>query len=303
MSGSMMGMGRMSMSLSGMGGAPSLKASSTRAPSLLGMTATMNSLSLAQQQQQYQQQPSTSSFPGGHPQSIPEIPPPSQPQGVELHDPSDRTPTDTRRSFLPDLQSQDPGPMDYSPIDRSGPFGDASDAHQPRNYQNAYHPQQQQYQASVPDVLRPGPGDESANGSMSAGTWNERNFYSDSTPYHSYDNTSPDPNQHYHQQGQLGIANPEYEPSEPSWTMVSQDNQQGGYGGEPVTRFVSNGSYDSGRGGYGGGGGGGGLRVANRDSTDSSATEDSWRRDVLAQMNFAGGPGQGQGQQGGHHAQ
>lgn len=38
------------------------------------------------------------------------------------------------------------------------------------------------------------------------------------------------------------------------------------------------------------GGGGGGLRVANRDST---ASNDSWTRDALAQMNFAGaGPGQ-----------
>jgi hypothetical protein len=302
MSGSMMGMGRMSMS--GMGGPASIKASSTRAPSLLGMTTTMNSLSLAQQQQHGQQQPpSTSPLPSGqYPQSIPEIPPPSQPQGVELHDPSDRTPTEHRHSFLPDLGQDEGGPMDYPPIERAGPFGGANDAHQPGNYQNAYHPQQQQYQASIPDILRPGPGDEAANGSMSDGTWNGRDFYSDSTPYHSYGNSSPDPQ--YHQQGGLlGIANPEHDdPHEPSWTMVSQQSQnnyqgQGGYQGEEVTRYISNGSYDSGRGGYGGGGGG--LRVANRDSTDSAATEDSWRRDVLAQMNFAGGPG---GQQGGHHA-
>lgn len=47
--------------------------------------------------------------------------------------------------------------------------------------------------------------------------------------------------------------------------------------------------YSSEDDGYGRGGGGG-LRVANRDSTASS---DSWTRDALAQMNFAGGsPGQ-----------
>ena len=36
---------------------------------------------------------------------------------------------------------------------------------------------------------------------------------------------------------------------------------------------------------------GGGLRVANRDSMTS---DDSWTRDALAQMNFAGGSSQGQ---------
>ena len=280
MSGSMLGMGRM--------GPASLKASSTRAPSLLGMTATMNSLSLSQQQQQQQQQQQLQ--PGQqYYQSIPENPPPSQNQGVELHDPSDRTPTDNRMSFLPNLQAQQGGPMDYSPVDRLGPFNDEGHQHQPGNYQNAYHPQQQQYQSSgsglsgqVPDVLRPGPADE-ANQS---GTWNGREFYSDSTPYHSYDNTSPDPNMQ--QQNQQ------------TWTMDSQQHSQGydpGYS-EEVTRYVSHGSYDSRAGGAGGGGGG--LRVANRDSTASESEDDSWKRDVLAQMNFAGGPG---GPPGGNHAQ
>ncbi|KAF1837423.1 acetyl-CoA synthetase-like protein [Decorospora gaudefroyi] len=286
MSGSMMGMGRMSVSGMG-GGAASLKASSTRAPSLLGMTATMNSLSLAQQQQQqqYQQQPSTSQASAAYPQSIPENhPPPPHNHGVELHDPSDRTPTDTRNSFLPNpqqQQQQEQGSMEYSAPNRTGSFGEAADAHQPGNYQNAYHPQQQQYhsnsmseQGQIPDALRPGPADEHQQGS-----WNGREFYSDSTPYDSYDNRDQ-PDQQQQQQ---------------SWTMDSQNN---GYsGGEPARRHASNGSYDDGDDEVGyGGAGGGGLRVANRDSTESDATEDSWRRDVLAQMNFAGGPGQAQGQ-------
>jgi hypothetical protein len=291
MSGSMMGMGRT--------GPASLKASSTRAPSLLGMTATMNSLSLSQQQQQFSPSPGMvpqpGQQPGYYPQSIPENAPPSQYQGVELHDPSDRTPTDNRHSFLPNLQLQDGGAMDYSPVDRAGPFNDTRHQHQPGNYQNAYHPQQQQYESSgsglsghAPEVVRPGPSDEGYN----VGTWNTRDFYSDSTPYSAYENTSPDPNmqqQHQQQQNQ-----------QQTWTMESQHGQgyNGGYGagGEEVTRYASHGSYDSRTGGNDGGGGGG-LRVANRDSTESESADEGWKRDVLAQMNFAGGPG------GGSHAQ
>lgn len=274
MSGSMLGMGRP--------GPASLRAGSTRAPSLLGMTATMNSLSLAQQQQQQQQpyQPSTSpSQPGQQPggyyqqQIIPESAASGQNQGVELHDPSDRTPTDNRHSFLPDLRLQEAGPTDYSPIDRAGPFNaDESGAHQPINYQNAYHPQQQQYRSMssgsglsgpVPDVLRPGPADER----NSSGTWNSREFYNDG----GYDNASQSQQQQQQQQ---------------TWTMDSQHSQ--GYGNVPdneMSRYVSNGSYDSKE------GGGGGLRVANRDSSESESADEGWRRDVLAQMNFAGGPG------------
>jgi hypothetical protein len=283
MSGSMLGMGRM--------GPASMKASSTRAPSLLGMTATMNNLSLSQQQQHLSTSPGMTPQPGqqssAYPQSIPENPQASQYQGVELYDPSDRTPTDNRHSFLPNLQLQNGGPMDYSPIDRAGPFNNNAHQHQPGNYQNAYHPQQQQYESSgsglsgqVPDVLRPGPTDEGNN----AGTWNAREFYSDSTPYSSYDNTSPDANMQQQQNQQ----------EQQTWTMDSQRSQGYGAGGEEVTRYVSHGSYDSRAGGNGGGGGG--LRVANRDSTASESEDDSWRRDVLAQMNFAGGPG-------GNHAQ
>ena len=276
MSGSMLGMGRP--------GPASLRAGSTRAPSLLGMTATMNSLSLAQQQQQPYQPSTSPSQPGQQPggyyqqQIIPEN---AANQGVELHDPSDRTPTDNRHSFLPDLRLQEAGPMDYSPIDRAGPFNpDESGAHQPINYQNAYHPQQQQYHSMssgsglsgpVPDVLRPGPADEH----NSSGTWNSREFYNDG----GYDNAA----QSQQQQQQ-------------TWTMDSQHSQ--GYGNaqdNEMSRYVSNGSYDSreggGGGGYGGGGGGGGLRVANRDSSESESADEGWRRDILAQMNFAGGPG------------
>ncbi|CAA9960775.1 acetyl-CoA synthetase protein [Pyrenophora teres f. maculata] len=282
--GSMMGMSRM--------GPSSLKASSTRAPSLLGMTATMNSLSLSQHQQQQQNMtPPPGQQPLYHGQSIPENASPGQNHGIELHDPSDRTPTDNRHSFLPDLRIHQAGPTDYLPIDHAGPFSDESGAHEPGNYQNTYHPQQQQQQQQhyhsnsmgggdgpVPDVLRPGPADEHNN----SGTWNTRDFYTDSSPYHSNDQNQ--------QQQQ-------------AWTMDSQHSQgyNGGYargGGEQgLERYVSNGSFDSrDKGGYGGGGGGGGLRVANRNSTESESADEGWRRDVLAQMNFAGGQqGQGQG--------
>ena len=280
--GSMMGMGRM--------GPSSLKASSTRAPSLLGMTTTMSNLSLAQQQQQQNMTPVPGQQALYHGQSIPENISSGQNHGIELHDPSDRTPTDNRHSFLPDLGIQ-AGGIYHSPMDQAGPFSNETGAHQPGNYQNAYHPQQQQYHSNsmlggggsaVPDALRPGPEDEHNH----SGTWNNRDFYSDSAPYHSYDNTPPDAvRQEQQQQG---------------WPMDSQ-HSQGYKGGEQgLERYVSNGSFDSrDEGGYRGGSG---LRVANRDSTESESADEGWRRDVLAQMNFAGGPppgGQGQGQQGG----
>ena len=249
-SGSMHGLGRM--------GPASLKAGSTRAPSLMGMTASMNNLSMGQQQQQQQfQQPGM--YPQQqHQQSMLSQPPlgltdPGAPQGVELHDPSDRTPTDNRHSFLPDLRTENPGSLDL--------------AHEPMNYQNAYHPHQQQYQSEsggsglsgpVPDVLRPGPSaadDEAARGGGE--TWHSREYY--------------------------GGEGGHYE------------NEANAYQDNYMNRYMSNESHD----GNGGAGGGGGLRVANRDSTGSESADESWRRDALAQINFAGNtavaPGGGAG--------
>jgi hypothetical protein len=251
----------MSGSMLGRMGPTSLKAGSTRAPSLMGMTANMNNPSLTQQQQQEQYQASgmfpqqQGQQPMGPPQlqqhqfSMSNTEPQGTTQGVELYDPSDRTPTDNRHSFLPDLRIQNSGPMDEA------------GAHEPMNYQNAYHPHQQQYESEsgdsglsgpVPDVLRPGPLSGSIdNEHARSETWNSREYYGDGMA--SYGDYRNDGNAHE--------------------------------GGE-MSRYMSNGSYD---GNYGGGGGGG-LRVANRDSTESGdSADDTWRRDALAQINFAGG--------------
>lgn len=278
--------GRTSTSMSGMmraGGPPSIKGS-LRAGSTLGMTAQMNNLNFHMTPQEVpgQQQPAhminlapppgASELPAqdGHtsyyPESIPEL-------GGDMYE-SDRTPTDARLSFPPHIEQT--GPMDYSPIGRTGVFEDA----QPGNYQNSYHPQQHQYHVAnantpvvVPDILRPGPADDHLAQSHT--------FYSDSTPYHSYA-------EHQDREQDQGHR----------WTMESDAAyDRGGYDGTPLED-----SYD--RAGNGGGGGGGGLRVANRDSSESESADESWRRDALAQINFAGQDAEqahGQGQRG-HYA-
>ncbi|ENI01759.1 hypothetical protein COCC4DRAFT_146896 [Bipolaris maydis ATCC 48331] len=245
-----------------MGGPASIKAGSTRAPSLMGMTATMNNLSLTQQQQQQYQQPGMyAQQQGMHPQqqhqfSMSNTPPQGPPQGVELHDPSDRTPTDNRHSFLADPRMQNQGQMNET------------GAYEPMNYQNAYHPHQQQYESEdggsrlsgpVPDVLRPGPSSGSIEQHDQANNnnnmWNNREYYGNSPSYAGG----------YTQEGNI------------------HEQQQ-------HDEYTSNASYGGNQGAGGGSGGGGGLRVANRDSSDSEgADDDAWRRDALAQINFAGG--------------
>jgi hypothetical protein len=216
----------MSMSIGGM------RAGSTKAASVLGLS-----------QHQAQQHQHFNSLDAARPMS--EAPstyyPPSIP---ELHD--DKTPTEARQSFLPGTA------LDYSPIDRAGPFR----MHQPG--------QQQQQQGHAQ-----GPGDHNYQQQTYGDVQDPPNtqpFYSDSQPYEYAGGSS----------GRYSF----------------EDDERGGYdggggGGLRVANFDDADSSDVDAGAYAGaGGGGGGLRVANRNSSES---EKSWTRDVLAGMNYAGG--------------
>ncbi|KAL6707468.1 hypothetical protein ACN47E_004038 [Coniothyrium glycines] len=295
--------GRTSISANSMmraGGVPSLKGS-VRAGSTLGLTNQMNNLNFQMMPQEQLPQPQ-GQLPGVLETSAqqPQSYPPSIPELSTIND--DKTPTDTRSSFLPSLEQS--GPMDYSPIDARGVFDDH--AANPGSYQNSYHPQQSQYHGDLaphelPEILRPG----TSENSFASG--NSQGFYSDSTPYHSYAQQD-EPHEAPYAQGRS------------SFEFGAQDSADFNYTGNAsgaayTTEHHSSSSnyqpYDSssqGGGGRGGGGGGGGLRVANRDSSESdrTSTDESWRRDALAQMNFVGG-GQSHGGAGngsGHrHAQ
>ena len=261
------------------GGPPSIKGS-LRAGSTLGMTAQMNNLNFHMAPQELPGPPQQQHNPMSNftpPPGPAELPAPDQrssyyPSNIpELSDTmreNDRTPTDSRPNFLPHLDHG--GPMDYSPIDRTGVFDD----NEPGNYQNAFHPQQHQYGAPVPDILRPGPAEEHIG-------QQGQTFYSDSTPYGAYNE---------HQDQQLNQQDQQH-----AWTMDSQ-HSNGAYDRHSYTAGADE-SYSTG--GYNGGGG---LRVANRDSSESESADEGWRRDALAQINFAGGGGGGggQGAQGGH---
>jgi hypothetical protein len=262
----------MSMSIGGTGGmrGPGSTKGSLRAGSTLGMTAQLNSMQLSQQQNNAiaeqvpgqsipgsfaQQQPygmndNQSPHSSYYPQSIPEL----SPQGH--NDPSDVTPTEARHSFLPQLEQ--PGFMDYSPVDRAGPFlrdGDQHTGPGDHNYQ-----QQTYGNAQLPESLRPGTGDTDNMPTPQP-------FYSDSQPY------DYGANQHGEQ-----------EQGSRRWSFDSQDRGNGNGNGDRYEGGYDGGGY----GGYGGGGGGG-LRVANRDSSESESG--SWTRDVVKGLNFAGGTG------------
>ncbi|KAJ4373166.1 hypothetical protein N0V83_003457 [Neocucurbitaria cava] len=253
-------------------GGPGSTRGSLGAGSTLGMTAQMNNLALHTAAQELPGQPAQgSSFPppagaaempgqqhpSYYPESIPEV-------DTESHDLNARTPTNAKPAFLPQLQQQQGGHMDYSPVDRTGVFDDA----EPGTYQNAYHAQQYGVATSdepLPDILRPGTADAS----------HTNTFYSDSTPYHSYADT------HDHEKQQQ-------QHSDDRWGQHFQNGSGGG--GNAYSAYYDHGS--------GGNGGGGGLRVANRDSSDdSSSTDTSWRRDALAGLSLAGQ------QESQHHAQ
>jgi hypothetical protein len=214
-----MGRPSISMSIGTMGGmrtgASSIKGS-LRAGSILGMTPQLN---IQQANSMPAQEPQFAQPANYYPPNIPEL-------GT-----NDVTPTEARHSFLPqDTRAS----MEYSPIDRAGPYAQRDTGPGDHNYQ-----QQTYGNAQLPDVLRPGDNNTHTT-----------SFYSDSQPYEQ-------------QEAQR-------------WSFDSQERVDDG-------------------GGYGGGGG---LRVANRDSSESesvSTSGQSWTRDVLAGMDFAGGNGGGKG--------
>jgi hypothetical protein len=234
--------GRASMSMS-MRGPGSMKGS------MLGLTAQLNSMQLQQQQQQFMQQQQMqqqNNF------SQPHLPPSAQ----SHYD--DKTPTEARHSFLPPNSAVNHEAMDYSPVDRAGPFNNDPNANGPgdMNYQ-----QQTYGNAQVPDILRPGP--EQGG---------HEPFYSDSQPY-DYQN-------HYERQG-TG-----------RWSFEDDDRggNGGGYGGGGgggglrVANF-DDGDSDRNESMHAGGG----LRVANRSS--GSTGGESWTRDALAGLDYVGSKG------------
>jgi hypothetical protein len=229
--------GRASMSMS-MRGPGSTKGS------MLGLTAQLNSMQLQQQQQQYAQQQM---------QQQNNFSQPHLPTGETHYD--DITPTEARHSFLPPGSAVTHEAMDYSPVDRAGPFN-GSDTGGPGdgNYQ-----QQTYGNAQVPDILRPGP---DQGGQVP--------FYSDSQPYE-YQNQ-------YERQGSG------------RWSFDDDDrgpgNGGGGGGGLRVAKYDED--RDE-RNESMSGGGGGGLRVANRSS--GSTGGESWTRDALAGLDYVGSKG------------
>jgi hypothetical protein len=263
----------MSMSIGGGGVRAGSTKGSMRAGSMLGLTAQLNSMQLQHQQNNaINQEIPGQAAPGNFSQQQPQLQQDYYPTSIpEIHD--DKTPTEAKHSFLHHSNAVNQGPMDYSPIDRAGPYGAVTHDTGPGegNYQ------QQSYgnvQATLPDVLRPGP--------------EPTPFYSDSQPY---DYTLDD-----HQQ------------DAGRWSFDDDERPSGG--GLRVANFGDDdddgrsGSYASGGGGGGGlrvanfddsdgrGDGAGGLRVANRGSVSSEISEKSWTRDALAGLNFVGGSGQ-----------
>lgn len=247
---------RASMSIRG----PGSTKGSLRGGSMLGITAQLNSMQLQQQQASaIQHEISGQSAPGNFALSQSPIQAPHSDHHYPAI-PEDKTPTEARHSFLPGTA------MDYSPIDRNGPYADQHMGPGEHNYQN-----QSYGNSQVPDILRPGPEPDSEP------------FYSDSQPY---DYTPEQHQQSYPQQhAQHDDAHQQ------RWSFDDDDRPVGGYDGHGT--------------GAGGGGGGlrvanfddsddgapvaGGLRVANRNST---ASGESWTRDALAGLEFVGGRGQ-----------
>lgn len=266
---------------------PASTKGSMRASSTLGLTAQaqLNSMHLSHRasmqelsgQQQPPYQPGVAEMSaqaqqgyGNYPpqQGVPELE--SRTQSLSLDpnypgpsfdegDKSERTPTDPRRNFLPNPSLQHNPMMDYSPVDPAGAgvFDSPVDTH-PHN--GAYQqPHQQQYDAQqtpadpIPSILRVGSAKPEEPMQYQPMQFQQ---YQPDPPYHQ-------PQQQ--QQQQYHVQNSAH--ADLTRTYSSEEDE-----------------------GYGGRSGGGGLRVANRDST---ASNDSWTRDALAQMNFAGGsPGQ-----------
>jgi hypothetical protein len=259
----------------------SMSIGGTRAGSMLGLTAQLNTMQLSHQQNSaINQELPGQSAPGNFSQQQPHQPqdvyPPSSISEVR----DDKTPTEPRHSFLHQGNAvNQQGRMDYSPIDRAGPYGAQHDGgpgegnYQQQSYGNA--------QAPLPDILRPGPETTS--------------FYSDSQPYEyqaeheqqgsgrwSFDDDERPTG------GGLRVANFGDDDNDDG-RSGSHVSSGGGGGGLRVANFDD--SDERGGAGGGAGGGGGGLRVANRGSMSSEISEKSWTRDALAGLNFVGASG------------
>jgi len=290
--------GRLSMTGSAMrsGGPPSIKGSLGRG-STLGLSAHLNTLSLhssgqdQQQQQQRHQSATMATFapPAGPSEGFPQndlrfsfYPETTSDTG----DSNDRTPTKFRASFLPHLDTGT-GVTDYSPADQANVFETPTNRNPHPNthyqinhgnnnnnnnygnyetsgitYQNAYHPQQGGGDdhltnvAPVPTILRPG-ADQRHEKSDSSNS----NTTNSNIPYHSYADQQDASQQRGQWDGTSDADN--------VYTYASH-----GSGPAPGTSTT-----------------GGGLRVANRDSSGSgsaASVDEGWKRDVLAQMDFAG---------------
>ena len=178
------------------------------------------------------------------------------------HDRNDRTPTEPRRDFLPAHMQHDPM-MDYSPVDPTGAgvFDSPVDTypHAHPGYQPSSQPQYESQQPQQPQQQHQTPTDPSIPSILRVGSSKPEEPMQQYQPmaYQPYQSEPPQ-QQQYNVQNYDDLAR-----------QYSSEEDDGGYGR----------------------GGGGGLRVANRDST---ASNDSWTRDALAQMNFAGHSSPGQ---------
>jgi hypothetical protein len=256
---------------------PASTKGSLRASSTLGLTAQaqLNSMHLshrASMQDLSAQQPQYASGPPQNyaPQQtggIPELENRTHSLSLDPNHPglqgadsvNERTPTDARRDFLPTPTQGNPM-MDYSPVDpaRAGVFDSPVDGpgqhqypQQPQSEAYAYQPQAYDPQdpPPIPSILRVGSAKPDEPAAAQYQPMQFQHYHSD--PHQQYQPSFP-PSEQQQQQWGLQVAN--------------QDD---------LTRTYSS-EEEAPR---------GGLRVANRDST---ASNDSWTRDALAQMNFAG---------------
>jgi hypothetical protein len=256
---------------------PASTKGSLRAGSTLGLTAQaqLNSMHLSHRAstqdlsaQQLQYPPGVAEIPGqpqqgyanhAPQQSISELQNRTQSLSLDPNHPglsfedadrNERTPTDPRRDLLPNPSLQHNPLMDYSPVDPAGAGVFDSPIDGPG--QNHYQQQHPQYQ---PEQYQPQ--DPPAIPSILR-----------------VGSAKPEePTQYQYQPMQ-------FQPYQPD--PVPQGQQHGLQVHNPSQEGLSR-QYSSEDEGYAPAGGG--LRVANRDST---ASNDSWTRDALAQMNFAG---------------
>lgn len=172
-------------------------------------------------------------------------------------DRNERTPTEPRRELLPTPQ-QNPL-MDYSPIDPAGAGVFDSPIDGPANGGHYQQRQQAQQYPHPQHQYQPQQHDEPIPSILRVGSAKpEEPMQYQPMQFQQYQPEPPQGSQQYQQYAQQDGLRRQYS---------SEDDEYGRAGG-----------------------GGGGLRVANRDST---ASNDSWTRDALAQMNYAGGsPGQ-----------